>query len=102
ERTARAFIDRVDGLTEEADVPAQVSIMLAGVLYLMLRSKTESHFLGVPLRSNEGWRRLYAALQDMVQGLPEPLRSQPLSALEAARPTSGKGRAAGQSKGEMP
>lgn len=102
ERTARAFIDRVDGLTEEADVPAQVSIMLAGVLYLMLRSKTESHFLGVPLRSNEGWSRLYAALGDMVRGLPEPLRSQPLSALEAARPTSVKGRAAGHSKGEMP
>ncbi|OZI70822.1 TetR/AcrR family transcriptional regulator [Bordetella genomosp. 12] len=102
ERSARAFIDRVDGLTDAADVPAQVSIMLAGVLYLMLRSKTESHFLGVPLRSAQGWERLYAALENMVQGLPEPLKSQPLSALEAARPTSKKGRDAGHTEGEVP
>ncbi|WP_233233468.1 TetR/AcrR family transcriptional regulator [Bordetella sp. LUAb4] len=86
ERAARAFIDRVDGLTDEADVPAQVSIMLAGVLYLMLRSKTESHFLGVPLRTNEGWSRLYAALESMVGNLPENLQDTPLSDLEAARP----------------
>ncbi|WP_251863599.1 TetR/AcrR family transcriptional regulator [Achromobacter sp. Marseille-Q4962] len=92
ERAARAFIDRVDGLTGEADVPAQVSIMLAGVLYLMLRAKTESHFLGVPLRTDEGWARLYAALQSMVGHLPEELRRTPLCELEArraARPSRG-------------
>jgi len=85
ERAARAFIDRVDGLTDEADVPAQVGIMLAGVLYLMLRAKTESHFLGVPLRTSEGWARLYAALENMVGGLPGNLQDTPLSDLEAAR-----------------
>jgi AcrR family transcriptional regulator len=85
ERAARSFIDRVDGLTDEADVPAMVSIMLAGVLYLMLRSKTESHFLGVPLRTNEGWTRLYAALECMVQGLPDALKTESLSSLEALR-----------------
>ncbi|MCD0503044.1 TetR/AcrR family transcriptional regulator [Bordetella petrii] len=83
ERAAREFIDRVDGLTGEADVPAMVSIMLAGVLYLMLRSKTESHFLGVPLRTNEGWTRLYAALETLTESLPGNLRNEPLSALEA-------------------
>ncbi|MBO9356862.1 TetR family transcriptional regulator [Bordetella petrii] len=89
ERAARGFIDRVDGLTDEADVPAVVSIMLAGVLYLMLRAKTESHFMGVPLRTNEGWTRLYAALETLVQGLPENLRNEPLAALEAvSRPVS--------------
>jgi len=84
EQAARQFIDRVDGLTGEADVPAMVSIMLAGVLYLMLRSKTESHFLGVPLRTNEGWARLYAALETLTQSLPDELRHRSLSALEAA------------------
>ncbi|MFJ1301927.1 TetR/AcrR family transcriptional regulator [Pseudomonadota bacterium AL_CKDN230030165-1A_HGKHYDSX7] len=85
ERTARAFIDRVDGLTHEADVPAHVSIMLAGVLYLSLRAKTESHFLGVPLRTPEGWRRIDEALTRMVHDLPEALRTEPLSALESER-----------------
>lgn len=93
ERAARSFIDRVDGLTDAADVPAMVSIMLAGVLYLMLRSKTESHFLGVPLRTNEGWTRLYAALERLVQGLPDALKTESLSSLEALRaavPSSNK------------
>lgn len=85
ERTARAFIDRVDGLTQEADIPAQVSVMLAGMLYLMLRSKTESHFLGVPLRTNEGWERIFGAIESMVGHLPENIQTQSLAALEAER-----------------
>lgn len=84
EQAARQFIDRIDGLTGEADVPAMVSIMLAGVLYLTLRSKTESHFLGVPLRTNEGWERLYAALETLTQSLPDELKHRPLSEMESA------------------
>ncbi len=84
EQAARQFIDRIDGLTGEADVPAMVSIMLAGVLYLTLRSKTESHFLGVPLRTNEGWERLYAALETLTQSLPDELKQRPLSEMESA------------------
>jgi len=85
EKAGRSFIDRIDGLTADMDVPAVVSIMLAGILYLMLRSKTESHFLGVPLRTNEGWARLYAALEQIVSGFPEDLIQKSLADLEAGR-----------------
>ena len=86
ERAARGFIDRVDGLTPEMDVPAVVSVMLAGVLYLMLRAKTESHFLGVPLRTPEGWARINDALEHLVkQGSPDALNQQSLAHLEARR-----------------
>lgn len=85
ERSARSFIDRVDGLTQEADIPAQVSVMLAGMLYLMLRSKTESHFLGVPLRTNEGWERIFAAIESMVGHLPENIQTKSLATLEEER-----------------
>lgn len=86
ERAARGFIDRVDGLTPEMDVPAVVSVMLAGVLYLMLRAKTESHFLGVPLRTPEGWARINDALEHLVkQGFPDALNQQSLAHLEARR-----------------
>ncbi|MFG5776965.1 TetR/AcrR family transcriptional regulator [Comamonas sp. J-3] len=85
ERAARGFISRVDGLASDVDVPAHVSIMLAGVLYLMLRSKTESHFLGVELRTNEGWARLFSALEGMVGQLPADLKNHSLADLEAAR-----------------
>lgn len=87
EKAARAFIDRIDGLTPDMDVPAVVSIMLAGVLYLMLRSKTESHFLGVPLRTEEGWQRLSAALEHIVQAFPPELNRDSLATLESRRKT---------------
>lgn len=93
EKAARSFIDRVDGLTEKLDVPATVSIMLAGVLYMMLRSKTESHFLGVPLRTNEGWQRLYGALELMIQrGFPEGLQTRALADLESVNSNESKSR----------
>lgn len=88
EKAARAFIDRIDGLTDDMDVPAVVSIMLAGVLYLMLRSKTESHFLGIPLRTDEGWQRLYAALEHIVRSFPPELNRDSLAAMESGRKTS--------------
>ncbi|MNX41855.1 transcriptional regulator BetI [compost metagenome] len=87
ERAARGFIDRVDGLAPEVDMPAVVSVMLAGVLYLMLRAKTESHFLGVPLRTPEGWDRINGALEHLVtHGFPEALNTESLANLEARRP----------------
>lgn len=85
ERVARGFIDRMDGLTPEMDVPAVVSIMLAGVLYLMLRAKTETEFLGVPLRTEEGWTRFHDALEYMTQNFPESLRTESLADLARAR-----------------
>ncbi|WP_313624592.1 TetR/AcrR family transcriptional regulator [Achromobacter sp.] len=87
ERAARGFIDRVDGLAPDVDVPAVVSVMLAGVLYLMLRAKTESHFLGVPLRTEEGWDRINGALEHLVaHGFPTALNTESLANLEARRP----------------
>jgi len=82
ERAARAFIDRMDGLTDGADVPAHVSVMLAGMLYLTLRSKTESHFLGISLRTDDGWDRIHAVIDQMLGNLPEDLRKKPLVDLE--------------------
>jgi len=85
ERAALSFINRVDGLTEDMDVPAVVSVMLAGVLYLTLRSKTESHFLGVPIRTDEGWARLTGALQHIANSFPAEMKAESLESLEAKR-----------------
>jgi len=73
EKLARRFIDRLSEANDTADVdmPATVSVLLAGVLYLALRSKTESHFLGVPIRTDEGWERIYQALEHLVKNLPD-------------------------------
>ncbi len=85
EKAARSFIDRIDGLSPDIDMPATVSIMLAGVLYLMLRAKTESQFLGIPIRNEEGWERIFGALEAMTAGFPQALQEQTLDELEARR-----------------
>lgn len=88
ESAARTFIDRVDGLTEDVDMPAVVSILLAGILYLTLRSKTEEHFLGVSLRTPQGWDRLWKATEYLAASLPEELKTDSLRSLESRRSRS--------------
>ncbi|MFV0474351.1 MAG: TetR/AcrR family transcriptional regulator [Pikeienuella sp.] len=89
EAMARNFIDRLDGLTDEADMPGIVGVLLAGVLYLSLRAKTEEVFLGVPLRTEEGWERLWASVDLMLSALPDDLREKSLKALEQGRTDAG-------------
>lgn len=69
EQLARAFIERVDAADgdEEIDLPAVTGVLLAGVLYLVLRSKTEDQFLGVSLNDDEGWERFRNALGHIVR-----------------------------------
>ncbi|MCQ9618211.1 TetR/AcrR family transcriptional regulator [Paenalcaligenes niemegkensis] len=81
EMAARPFIDELDALNNEMDVPAMVGVMLAGVLYLSLRSKTESQFLGVPLRTPEGWKRIDDALVQLTQSLPGDFQNSTLGEL---------------------
>lgn len=91
EKAARGFIDRVDELApDDLDVPAVVAVILAGSVYLALRAKTASHFLGLPLTQPEGWARIDKAMEYLVQRcFPDTLHGEALSALEARRPTSG-------------
>lgn len=73
EKAARTFVDELSAMSKDtdADVPAMIGVMLAGVLYLSLRSKTESHFLGVPIRTEEGWERITAALARLSTSFPD-------------------------------
>lgn len=86
EMAARPFIDELDALNNEMDVPAMVSVMLAGVLYLSLRAKTECQFLGVPLRTSEGWKRIDDALTQLTQSLPVEFQNSTLSELRTHPP----------------
>ncbi|GGE75477.1 AcrR family transcriptional regulator [Paenalcaligenes hominis] len=86
EMAARPFIDELAALNDEMDVPAMVSVMLAGVLYLSLRAKTESQFLGVPLRTSEGWKRIDNALIQLTQSLPAEFQNTTLKELRAHHP----------------
>lgn len=90
EKAARGFIDRVDELApDDLDVPALVGVILAGSVYLALRAKTATHFLGVPLTEPDGWARIDKAMQYLVaRCFPDTLHAEALSTLEARRPAA--------------
>lgn len=93
ERTARVFVDRLDQLAPEVDLPAHVAVMLASVLYLSLRAKTETHFLGISLRSEDGWDRIWHALREQMGALPEVYRHHALGELERRKDSRTAGEA---------
>lgn len=66
EKASLEFLGRNDIAPDDDRVPL-VALMLAGVLYLGLRSNTADSFMGIPLNSEEGWARLEAVL-DRVLG----------------------------------
>jgi AcrR family transcriptional regulator len=45
-----------------ADIPAVVSILVAGQIFLALRAKTTHSYNGIDLHSEEGWRRIEDAV----------------------------------------
>ena len=82
EKIARSFADRLDQLVPDADLPAHIGLMLAGVLYLSLRAKTEDVFLGIPIAKDEGWDRIWQAVRQQLAALPGDLQTQTLTSLE--------------------
>jgi AcrR family transcriptional regulator len=62
-------------LPHTADVPAVAALLSAGIIYLILRSKTATAWLGVPLDTDEGWARIERAVETIVRrvlGTAEP------------------------------
>lgn len=66
ERASLAFMASLD-LPEDRDAAGMVGLMLAGVLYLVLRSKTAPSFFGIPLDSEEGWGELERVIATLVE-----------------------------------
>lgn len=46
---------------EKLDLPAIAAVLTAGILHLALRAKSAPEWLGVPLRTDEGWVRIERA-----------------------------------------
>jgi AcrR family transcriptional regulator len=57
-----------DAVDAEWDVPAFGALLHAGISYLILRSKTASDYMGIDLRTEDGWRRLCDAIEPAVRG----------------------------------
>ncbi len=51
------------------DVTASATILAAGVTYLVLRAKTAESYNGIPIGTDEGWKRIEDALGNIVDTL---------------------------------
>ncbi len=70
EETANAsldFLQRKSTFPPNTDIPAVSAILVAGIVYLLLRSKATHTFFGVDLQSPDGWMRIEEAAALMLQ-----------------------------------
>jgi len=44
-------------------------VLIAGIVYLVLRTKVSPTFLGIDFSSPEGWQRIEAAISSLLQAL---------------------------------
>lgn len=51
----------------DKDIPAISAVLVAGVIYLTLRTKVSDSFMGINLSSSEGQQRIRAALESILQ-----------------------------------
>lgn len=70
ERTAIACLDYLRQnypASQNRDLPAIGAVLIAGIVYLTLRSRVHPSFLGIDLTSPTGWQRIEAAIKSMVR-----------------------------------
>ena len=61
------FLRRKGEFPQDKDIPAIGAILIAGVVYLILRTKASNTFMGIDFSSSTGWRRIEAALESIIQ-----------------------------------
>jgi AcrR family transcriptional regulator len=52
---------------QDIDLPAIAALLHAGLVYLLLRSKTADVYMGVDLKSKAGWSRIERVLEDLIR-----------------------------------
>ncbi len=68
ERASLHFLEDHDIDPADEKTP-QIALVLAGMLYLAMRSNTANGFMGIPLNSEEGWSRLEGAVMQLMSGV---------------------------------
>jgi AcrR family transcriptional regulator len=70
ESAGMANLSRI-GLDEEqaraVDLPALAAVLSAGLLHIALRARTAPRWLGIPIRTKQGWARLEQAAVTLVR-----------------------------------
>lgn len=65
------FLSQKHPSPPDKDIPAMSAILIAGIVYLVLRAKVNPTFLGIDFSSASGWQRIEAAISSLVQAAVE-------------------------------
>lgn len=65
--TCLDFLERTYSFPPDRDIPAISAILIAGIVYLVLRSQAHRSFLGIDLTSPDGWSRIEHTVAAMIQ-----------------------------------
>lgn len=69
-------VARDPALRPDVDVPAVAAVLSAGLIYLVLRSKSAPAWLGISLADEGGWERLERAVDRIVRAVMAPARGE--------------------------
>ena len=61
------FLEQKGLFPPNKDIPAISAVLVAGVVYLTLRTKASNTFMGIDFSSATGWQRIEAALKSIIQ-----------------------------------
>ncbi|RUT00159.1 TetR family transcriptional regulator [Dulcicalothrix desertica PCC 7102] len=61
------FLEGKGSFPQDKDIPTISAILIAGVVYLLLRTKVSNSFMGLDFSSSTGWQRVEAALESIIQ-----------------------------------
>lgn len=61
------FLRQKHEFPPDTDIPAISAVLIAGIVYLVLRTKVSSTFLGIDFSSPEGWQRIESAISSLLQ-----------------------------------
>lgn len=61
------FLEQKGSFPPGKDIPAISAVLVAGIVYLTLRTKVSNTFMGIDFSSPTGWQRIEAALKSIIQ-----------------------------------
>lgn len=61
------FLKQKYSFPPDQDIPAISAVLIAGIVYLVMRTKVSDTFLGIDFSSPTGWQRIEQAIASLVQ-----------------------------------
>ncbi|WP_298919790.1 TetR/AcrR family transcriptional regulator [uncultured Nostoc sp.] len=65
------FLKQKYSFPPDKDIPAISAVLIAGIVYLVMRTKVSNTFLGIDFSSSAGWQRIEGAITSLLEAIVE-------------------------------